>query len=66
MNVEDALCTVNIILCPNYVNDVQELIFRHCWIGKTYQDIANLSGYTHDHIRTVGSQLWKSLSEGLG
>lgn len=66
MNVEDALCTVNIVLCPNYVNDIQELIFRQCWLGKTYQDIANMSGYTHDHIRTVGANLWKSLSEALG
>ena len=66
MNVEDALCTINIILDPNYINDVQELIFRQCWAGKTYQDIATLSGYTHDHIRAVGSHLWKSLSEQLG
>ena len=66
MNIEDAIYTVNTILGPNYINDVQELIFRECWLGKTYQEIANTSGYTHDHIRTVGSHLWQSLSEALG
>ncbi|MEM9003111.1 MAG: AAA-like domain-containing protein [Cyanobacteria bacterium P01_F01_bin.86] len=66
MTVEDALALVNSALAPQYVNDAQELVFRQCWQGRTYQEIAEISGYTHDHIRWVGSQLWQSLSEALG
>ncbi|MEM7771687.1 MAG: AAA-like domain-containing protein [Cyanobacteria bacterium P01_A01_bin.37] len=66
MTVEDALALVNATFAPEYLNDVQEFIFRQCWLGKTYQEIAAGSGYTHDHVRRVGAQLWQSLSDILG
>ncbi|MEM7773202.1 MAG: AAA-like domain-containing protein, partial [Cyanobacteria bacterium P01_A01_bin.37] len=66
MTVEDALALVNAAVAPEYLNDVQELIFCQCWLGKTYQEIAAESGYTHDHVRWVGAQLWQSLSDIFG
>ncbi|NET35038.1 MAG: serine/threonine protein kinase [Cyanothece sp. SIO1E1] len=66
MTVEDALALVNAVLAPQYINDVQELIFRQCWLEKTYPEIASISGYTHDHVRWIGAQLWQSLSDAFG
>ena len=47
------------------LNAVQELVLRECWLGKTYQEIAAVSGYDSDYIRVVGSRLWQNLSQAF-
>ncbi|MEM9219367.1 MAG: AAA-like domain-containing protein [Cyanobacteria bacterium P01_F01_bin.150] len=66
MNSEDALVVVDTIIKPNYLNTVQELVFHHCWLGQTYQEISKVSGYDPDYVRVIGSKLWQSLSSALG
>lgn len=65
MNVEDALPIVVQLIQPNQLNDLQELVFTECWLGKTYQQIADDSDYDHDYIRGIGSQLWQILGDRL-
>jgi hypothetical protein len=63
MTVEEALAFVDAILTPDRLSAIQELIFRQCWAGQTYQEIAVSSGYDPDYIRVIGSQLWQKLSQ---
>lgn len=48
------------------LNDVQSVVFRESWVGRTYAAIANELNYEHDYIKQVGSQLWRSLSLVVG
>jgi WD40 repeat protein len=65
-SIEEALSDLDAILAPHPLNNLQELIVRHCWEGKTYAHIAELTGYDDDYIRDVGFQLWRRLSQTLG
>ncbi len=66
LSEEEAFTLVETILKPNCLNDVQALVFRECWLGKTYHTIAEENGYDPDYIRVVGSRLWQLLSDTLG
>ncbi|BDM79420.1 AAA-like domain-containing protein [Acaryochloris marina] len=63
MTVDEALEIIDVALAPQRLNALQELIFKQCWKGLTYQDIAALAGYDNDYIRRVGSQLWLELTD---
>ena len=66
ITIEEALHLVDRAIKPERLNSVQELILTQCWSGKTYQEIADVSGYDPDYIRVVGSRLWQLLSESFG
>ncbi|HEY9767704.1 MAG TPA: AAA-like domain-containing protein [Coleofasciculaceae cyanobacterium] len=66
ITIEDALYLVDRAIKPERLNSVQELILTQCWSGKTYQQIADASGYDPDYVRVVGSRLWQLLSKSLG
>lgn len=66
ITIEEALHLVDNAIKPERLNSVQELILTQCWAGKTYQEIADASGYDPDYIRVVGSRLWQLLSEAFG
>ena len=66
ITTEEAIYLIDSIIQPERLNSVQELVFTECWRGKTYQEIANESGYDPDYIRVVGSRLWQTLSDRLG
>lgn len=63
MNIEEALAVVDDLVQPQRLTALQDTIFRECWEGKTYQQIAENSDYDADYIRVVGSRLWQSLTE---
>lgn len=65
MTVEEALAIVDEALAPSCLSTVHELVFRKCWLGQTYSEIAVNAGYAPDYIRIVGSQLWQTLSEAF-
>ena len=65
ITLEEALYLVDNAIAPERLNSVQELIITDCWSGKTYQEIADASGYDPDYIRVVGSRLWQLLSESF-
>lgn len=66
MSVEDALVIVDAVLQQKRLSNVQELLFRQAWEGKTYIEIAETSGYDASYIRDVGYKLWQSLTKALG
>lgn len=66
ITIEEALYLVDNAIKPERLNSVQELILTQCWSGKTYQEIADTSGYDPDYVRVVGSRLWQLLSESFG
>ena len=65
ITVEEALYIVDHAIKPERLNSIQELILTECWSGKTYQEIADASGYDPDYVRVVGSRLWQLLSESF-
>ncbi len=62
MNLEEAIAILDEILTKESLNDVQELVFRQTWHGKTYSEIAEETNYDPDYIKYVGYQLWQILS----
>ena len=66
ITIEEALYLIDNAIKPERLNSVQELILTQCWSGKTYQEIADASGYDPDYVRVVGSRLWQLLSESFG
>lgn len=66
VHVEKVIEQINISLHPNSLNQVQEIVLIQSWNGKTYEDIATISGYSIQHIRDVGYVLWQLLSEYIG
>ncbi|MDR9404651.1 MAG: AAA-like domain-containing protein, partial [Halothece sp. Uz-M2-17] len=65
MTVDDAIALVDQLLQPEGLNDLQASVFRHCWQGKGYQEIADQLDYDPGYVRTVGSRLWQQLSHLL-
>ncbi|MFY7806101.1 MAG: pentapeptide repeat-containing protein [Limnoraphis robusta] len=66
MTVDEALAIAEVVLDGECLNDVQELIFRQCWEGRcSYQDIAQLSKYDDEYIKSVAAKLWKQLSDAF-
>jgi hypothetical protein len=47
------------------LNNLQELIFRQSWEGKSYQEITASEGYDPNYIKDVGFKLWQLLSKAL-
>jgi hypothetical protein len=67
MTVDEALAVIESILDKEPLNDVQELIFRQCWEGRqSYEEIAAISRYDDEYIKSTGYKLWKMLSEAFG
>jgi WD40 repeat protein len=64
-SIEEVLSVLDAVLTPNGLSNLQELIVRGCWEGKTYTQIAEITGYDDDYIRDVGFQLWRRLSQTL-
>ncbi|NJK76965.1 MAG: pentapeptide repeat-containing protein [Microcoleus sp. SU_5_6] len=67
MTVDEALAIVETVLDDDeQLNDVQELIFKQCWEGRqSYEEIANLSQYDDEYIKSAAAKLWKLLSEAF-
>jgi hypothetical protein len=68
MNIDEALAIIETVLDDNeQLNDVQELIFKQCWLGReSYQEIAKVGNYDNEYIKSTAAKLWKQLSEGFG
>ncbi|MBX9258211.1 NACHT domain-containing protein [Desmonostoc muscorum CCALA 125] len=66
MTVDEAIALVEQLLKRGSLTKAQQLVFRHTWEGKTYLEMAKEVTYDPGHIKDVGSQLWRSLSQALG
>lgn len=63
MSVEDAIALVEQVLKQGRLTKVQEIVFRQCWEGKSYLEIAQAYGYDPGYIKDTGYRLWQGLSE---
>ncbi|MGQ9866328.1 MAG: hypothetical protein ACUVSQ_08630 [Pseudanabaenaceae cyanobacterium] len=66
MTVEQALRIVDRLLHRRRLKNIEELLFRQAWEGKTYAEIADESGYDASYVRDVGYKLWQDLSTAIG
>lgn len=48
------------------LNDVQELIFRECWEGHSYKEIAKFYPYEYEYIKAYAAEFWRKLSKAFG
>ncbi|MEM7592923.1 MAG: AAA-like domain-containing protein, partial [Cyanobacteria bacterium P01_A01_bin.83] len=65
IGIEIALAIVDKAIAPKRLSTLQELILKECWLEKSYQEIAQNSGYDPDYVRVVGSRLWLTLSQAF-
>ncbi len=66
MTIEQALRIVDRLLSWRRLKNIEELLFRQSWEGKTYAQIAESSGYDASYVRDVGYKLWQDLSTSSG
>ncbi|MBE9108123.1 pentapeptide repeat-containing protein [Nodosilinea sp. LEGE 07298] len=62
---EEPLVVLDTILSTVCLTDVQEQVFLQSWQGKTYQEIAESTGYDAAYIRDVGYKLWQLISKAV-
>ncbi|MEH2070824.1 MAG: NB-ARC domain-containing protein [Nostoc sp.] len=66
MTVEEAIALVEQLLERGSLTKVQNIVFSQSWAGQTYFEMAIEFDYNPGHIKDVGSELWRSLSQVLG
>ncbi|MEH1870331.1 AAA-like domain-containing protein [Nostoc sp.] len=64
--MEDILQAVERILQDKPLASIQCFVLSQSWLGKTYDEMAEVSGYRNNYIKEVGSELWQDLSVALG
>ncbi|BBD68722.1 hypothetical protein NIES4072_39550 [Nostoc commune NIES-4072] len=64
--MEDILQAVETILQDKPLASIQCFVLSQSWLGKTYDEMAEISGYRNNYIKEVGSELWQDLSVALG
>ena len=65
LTLENALSLAKKLIQSDF-SDVQTLVLRGAWQGKSYRQIADEAQYDGDYLKQVGSRLWRSLSLALG
>jgi diguanylate cyclase (GGDEF)-like protein len=66
MNTDTVLETVERVLLSRQLNPVERFILHESWIGRTYSEMAQSSGYGSIYLKEIGSQLWQALSQTMG
>jgi hypothetical protein len=64
--IDQVIAVIEVLLRPNFLTAVQELVLRQSWLGVGYEEMSEPSNYDADYLRNVGSKLWQTLSEVLG
>ncbi|RCJ20723.1 hypothetical protein A6S26_25725 [Nostoc sp. ATCC 43529] len=60
------LDAVERILQNRPLDSIQWFVLYQSWLGKTYDEMAEGTGYGSNYIKQVGSMLWQDLSEAAG
>ncbi|MBX9256469.1 AAA-like domain-containing protein [Desmonostoc muscorum CCALA 125] len=66
MTVEELLEAVERILQEKSLDSIQWFVLYQSWLGKTYDEMSEGTGYGTNYIKQIGSQLWQDLSEAAG
>lgn len=62
MSILEAMTILDELL-PRPLNDIHTFVFQQSWWGKSYAEMADISSYNESYIKSVGSTIWKILSE---
>ena len=62
IDFESVLSLIDKTISPRYLNPTQEIVLREVWNGKTYSKMAYDYNYDPEYIKTVGCNLWQTLS----
>ncbi|MEL6927303.1 MAG: NB-ARC domain-containing protein [Cyanobacteria bacterium J06600_6] len=65
IDFERVLSLVDQAISPTYLNPTQEIVLREVWNGKTYTKMAYDYNYDPEYIKTVGCNLWQTLSRAF-
>ena len=65
IDFERVLSIVDKAISPTYLNPTQEIVLREVWNGKTYTKMAYDYNYDPEYIKTVGCNLWQTLSRAF-
>ena len=65
VDFESVLLLVDKAISPTYLNPTQEIVLREVWNGKTYTKMAYDYNYDPEYIKTVGCNLWQTLSRAF-
>lgn len=65
VDFESVLFLVDKAISPTYLNPTQEIVLREVWNGKTYTKMAYDYNYDPEYIKTVGCNLWQTLSRAF-
>ncbi|MEO1670578.1 MAG: NB-ARC domain-containing protein [Cyanobacteria bacterium J06631_2] len=65
VDFESVLLLVDRAISPTYLNPTQEIVLREVWNGKTYTKMAYDYNYDPEYIKTVGCNLWQTLSRAF-
>ncbi len=66
MQIEEGLAAVEQRLDRGCLSKTEAMVFRQCWEGRSYVEIAQVSGYDPGYIKDTGYRLWQRLSEAYG
>ena len=61
-----AVAFVEELLAPDYLNDIEQKIVKHCFDRLTYLQISLRYGYSLEYVKNVGYYLWQRLSQKTG
>lgn len=65
VDFESVLFLIDRAISPTYLNPTQEIVLREVWNGKTYTKMACDYNYDPEYIKTVGCNLWQTLSRAF-
>ncbi|MDC0832972.1 AAA-like domain-containing protein [Geitlerinema sp. CS-897] len=65
MNLNPLLNAIEHQVLSRSLTPIERFVFTQSWDGRTYNDIARVSGYDSVYVKQIGSQLWQDLSDGL-
>ena len=65
VDFESVLSLIDQAISPTYLNPTQEIVLREVWNGKTYSKMADDYNYDPEYIKTVGCNLWQTLSRAF-
>ncbi|WP_019506533.1 AAA family ATPase [Pleurocapsa sp. PCC 7319] len=65
VDFESVLSLIDKTISPTYLNPTQEIVLREVWNGKTYSKMAYDYNYDPEYIKTVGCNLWQTLSSAF-
>jgi hypothetical protein len=64
LSIPEAMMLIDTIL-PKTFNDIHSFVFQQSWLGKSYSEMADICTYNESYIKSIGSSIWKSLSEAI-